>query len=33
MLVFAAEFHIEELTGVELVREKEAKTGLPLWKV
>ncbi|MDD5593548.1 MAG: DNA-binding protein [Candidatus Margulisbacteria bacterium] len=31
-LVFAAEFYIQELTGAELVREKEEKTGLPLWK-
>ncbi len=32
-LVFAAEFHIQELTGAELVRTLEGNaTGLPLWK-
>ena len=31
-LVFAAEFHIQELTGAELVRTVEGNaTGLPLW--
>jgi uncharacterized protein len=30
--VFAAEFFIQELTGAELVRGKDEKTGLPLWQ-
>ncbi len=30
-IVFAAEFHIEELTGVELNRVLDETTGLPLW--
>ena len=30
--IFAAEFHIQELVGAELCREKDPKTGLPLWK-
>ncbi|MFH1429577.1 MAG: PPC domain-containing DNA-binding protein [Candidatus Margulisiibacteriota bacterium] len=29
--VFAAEFHIRELIGEQLVRGKDPKTGLPLW--
>ncbi|OGC05932.1 hypothetical protein A2526_02115 [candidate division WOR-1 bacterium RIFOXYD2_FULL_36_8] len=29
--VFAAEFFIQELTGGELVRNKDNATGLPLW--
>lgn len=29
--IFAAEFFIQELTGAELVRGKDEKTGLPLW--
>lgn len=29
--VFAAEFHVQELTGAELVRGRDEKTGLPLW--
>lgn len=29
--IFAAEFFIQELSGAELVRQPEAKTGLPLW--
>ncbi|MFH1347674.1 MAG: PPC domain-containing DNA-binding protein, partial [Candidatus Margulisiibacteriota bacterium] len=31
-IIFAAEFHVQELVGAELHREKEPKTGLPLWK-
>jgi len=31
-LVFAAEFFIQELKGPDLIREREDKTGLPLWK-
>ncbi len=30
--IFAAEFFIQELTGAELVRGKDEKTGLPLWE-
>lgn len=30
--VFAAEFYVQELLGAELIREREEKTGLPLWK-
>ncbi len=30
--VFAAEFFIQELTGAELFRGKDEKTGLPLWE-
>ncbi len=31
MTVFAAEFFIQELTGAELIRSLDPKTGLPLW--
>ncbi|MFH1684542.1 MAG: PPC domain-containing DNA-binding protein [Candidatus Margulisiibacteriota bacterium] len=29
--IFAAEFHVQEYVGAELHREKDPKTGLPLW--
>ncbi len=31
-IIFAAEFFIQELSGEQLIREKDEKTGLPLWK-
>jgi predicted DNA-binding protein with PD1-like motif len=31
--IFAAEFNIQEYTGAELLRGKDVKTGLPLWKL
>jgi hypothetical protein len=31
-LVFAAEFSVQEMIGPDLIREREEKTGLPLWK-
>ena len=30
-IIFAAEFFIQELSGGQLIRKKDEKTGLPLW--
>lgn len=31
-IVFAAEFFIQELKGKDLIRQRDPKTGLPLWQ-